>query len=117
VVAPGIGGGALDRPEIGDVLDDAEEAGVALAVAADRAGIAGVEIATDAARLDGVGRGRQRRREGLQQALALLEEMQRGAARRARPQPGQLGEELDEALDLGQPAAPVRTAASAPAAD
>ena len=46
-------------------------------------------------------RGLQRGGERRHQLLALLDEMQRRAPRRARPEPRQPGQELDQALDLG----------------
>ena len=49
MVAPGEGAGALDRPQIGDVLDDAEQCRVAPGVAADGAGILRREVAADGA--------------------------------------------------------------------
>ena len=48
--------------------------------------------------LDGI---RHRSGQRRQQRLLLLDQMQRRPARRARPQPRHLGQELDQTLDLG----------------
>ncbi len=87
--------------KIRDILDDAEQRGVAPGVAADGAGIGAVEIAADCAGMDVLARCRQRRRERLQQRLAPLEQEERRPPRRTRPKPRQLGEILDEAVDFG----------------
>ena len=41
------------------------------------------------------------RRQRRQQLLLLLDQMERGAAGRTRPEPRHLGQELDQALDFG----------------
>src|SRR5262249_29190836 len=65
------------------------------------AGILGVDIAADAAHRNLLQRGLHGGSERRHDLLAFLDEEQRGAARRARPEPGQAGEQLDQALDLG----------------
>ena len=50
---------------------------------------------------DLVHRGLQRGGERRHQQFALLDEMQRGAARRARAEPRQPGKQLDQAFDFG----------------
>ncbi len=77
---------ALERPKVGNVLDDANDARLALRVTADRARVGGIEIAAIGACLErrrGLG---QRIRQRLQQRLALLQKRQRGAACRTRSQ-------------------------------
>ena len=101
VIAAAKGAGALERPEIGEVFDDADRRRVPLRVAADRARFDRIEIAADRARADRFRRLRQRRRQRLQQALAPLDQMQRRAPRRARPEAGQLREELDQRVEFG----------------
>ena len=71
-------------------------AGIALGVAADGAGIGRIEIAADAAGPNPPRRLRHGRGQRLHQALAPLQQEQRRPPRRSRPQPRQLGEELDE---------------------
>ncbi len=101
MIAAGKGAGALDRPEIGDILDDAEQGRVAPRIAADRARVRAVEIAANAAGMDSRAGFGERGGERLQQALAALQQEERGTPRRARTEPGQLGEMLDETIDLG----------------
>ena len=72
------------------------DAVVAPRIAADRAGIDGIEIAADRARADRLGRPRQRRGQRLHQDFAPLDQMQRRAPRRARPEPRQFGQQLDQ---------------------
>ncbi len=95
------GAGALQRPEVGDILDHDDGALVAARVGADRARVAGVDVAAGRAdhdRLDGDIHGLGQRH---QQLVLLLDQMQRGAAGRARAKAGQLRQKLDQALDLG----------------
>ena len=81
---------ALQRPEIGDGLDDDEQGRVAPLVAADRAGVKRVDIAADAADDDFFARGLHRLGERTKQLLALADEMQtrRGAPSAARAPAG-----------------------------
>jgi hypothetical protein len=92
--------GALQGPEIADRLDHDDHAGVPARVGADAAGIGRVDIAADRTGDDfflGDAHGLGQRPE---QFLALADEMQRGAARRARPEPGQARQQLDQPFDL-----------------
>ncbi len=96
-----------ERPEIGDRFDDDEQLLVAALVAADRAGIAAIDIAADRTdddfltrTLQGVGKRRE-------QLLALADADAGGAARRARPEPRQARQQLDEPLDF-RPGDPLR---------
>ena len=76
---------ALERPQVADLLHHHDQARVAARVLANCAGRNGVEIAAIAA-LDDLGRGiAERRRQGLQQLRATLEQRQSRLARRARP--------------------------------
>ena len=56
VIPAAKGAGALERPEIGQILDDADRGTVAPRVAADGARLDGVEIAADRTRPDRLGR-------------------------------------------------------------
>ena len=94
------GGGALQRPEIGNVLDDDQRAGVTTRVGADHAGIAGVDIAAGRADTHLVDRLAHGGGERLKQLLLLLDEMEGRAPCRTRPEPRHLGQELDQAFDL-----------------
>ncbi len=103
VVPPAEGAGALQRPQIGEVFDDADRRRVARRIAADRAGIDGVEIAAD--RLHGriaAAAACKRRRQRRHQSFAPLDQMQRGAPRRTRPEPRQPGQQLDQRVEFGQ---------------
>src|SRR6185503_11911781 len=91
---------ALDRPEIGDILDDADEAGIAARVIAQRAGIDRIEIAANRARRHRPRRIGEGERQGLHQRFAPLDEEERDATRRARPKPGQLRQKLNEIVEL-----------------
>ena len=91
----------LQRPEVGDVLDDDDDRLVAPRVRADRAGIDRIDVAAgraDADLVDRLAHGVGQRR---QQLLLLLDQVQRRAAPRARPEPRHLGQQLDQAFDLG----------------
>ena len=101
VIARANRAGALQRPEIGDRLDDDEHIRVAPLIAADRAGIERIDIAAVRADEDLLARGLHRVGERRQQFLALADEMQRGAARRARAEARQARQQLDQALDFG----------------
>ena len=93
--------GALERPQVGDVGYHHDDGGIAPGVGADRAWILAVDISAHPADLDffqrRLHRGGQRRHD----QLALLDEKERGAARRTRAQPRQTREQLDQTLDLG----------------
>jgi hypothetical protein len=71
-------------------------AGSRLTSTADRAGILRVDIAAGAADLDLLQRGLHRGRERRHDQLALLDQEQRRAARRARAEPRQPRQELDQ---------------------
>src|SRR5215510_13927582 len=92
---------ALERPQVGDVGDGDNDGGIAPRIGADRAGILGVDIAAHSADLDFFERGLHRRGERRHDLLALLDQKQRRAARRAGPEPRQAGEQGDQTLDLG----------------
>jgi hypothetical protein len=91
----------LERPQIRHVLHDDEDGGVAPGIAADRARVGGVDVAAGRAHDDTLARDPQRIAERTEQLLALLDEMERGAPRRARPETRETGQELDQTLDFG----------------
>ena len=100
MVAAAKGARALQRPEIGHILDDAERGGVPRRIGAYAARIGRVEIAAF-----GTGRNRLRRRfqhagERHHQALAPLDEMQRGAPGRPRPESRQARQQADQRLQV-----------------
>ena len=69
-------------------------------------GIDRVDIAAFLAHLHLVARLRQRVRQRRQQLLAVLDEKQRGAPRRPRPEPRQSGQQLDQPIDFRPGGAP-----------
>jgi hypothetical protein len=93
--------GTLERPQVGDVGDNDDDGGVALFVSADGAGVLRVDIAAGVADNDFFDRCFQRARQRRHQLFALLDEVQRGAPRRARAEARQACEQLDQALDFG----------------
>src|SRR5262245_45908368 len=101
MIAPAKSSGTFKRPEISEVFDDANRGRIPLRVAADRAGFDRVEIAADRARADGVGSLGQRCSQRFEEALAPLDQIQRGAPCRARAEARQLGEELDQGVEFG----------------
>ena len=92
---------ALERPKVGDVGDHHDDRGIAPHVGADRARILGVDISAHPADLDLLQRGLHRRGKRRHDLLALLDQKERRAARRAGAEPRQAGEQLDQTLDLG----------------
>ena len=93
--------GAFQRPKVGDVRDHHDQRRIALVIGADRAGIMRVDIAADRADHDLLARGLDRVGERRHQLLALLDQMQGRAPRRARPEARQAREQLDQAFDFG----------------
>src|SRR6185437_4050678 len=89
------------RPEIADRLHHHQRRRVAPWVGAQRAGVARIDIAAGRAGADALLGDLHRLGERPEQLLALADEMQRRAARRARPQTRQAGEKLNQPLDLG----------------
>src|SRR4051794_12540689 len=84
VIAGAYRPGALQGPKISDGLDNHQHAWIAPRVAADRAGIKRIDIAALRADEDFLARGLHCIGEGRQKFLALTDEVQCGAARRAR---------------------------------
>ena len=95
------GGGAFQRPEIGDIGDDNDDRGVAAGIGADCAGTLGIDVAAGLADLDPVDRNLQRGSERRHQRIALLDQMQRRAPRRTRTEPRQPRQQLDQAFNFG----------------
>ncbi len=91
---------ALQRPQILELGHDAEQPRVALGVAADGAGLLGVEVAADGAGVDPLRTGGHRLGQGQHQRVAALEHGQRRPLCRALPEPGQPRQQPDQPLDL-----------------
>ena len=94
------GARALQRPKIGDSFDDDQQLPVAPSIAADRAWVARIDVAAFATDDNALARNLHRLGERPQQLLTLADQMQRGAARRARAEARQTRQQLDQALDL-----------------
>src|SRR5215831_10785756 len=92
--------GAFQRPQIGDILDHHDHRRVAAFIGANRARIGGVDVSAHRADRDALHGGLQGDRQWRHQLFALLDERQGGAARRARAEARQAGQELDQALDF-----------------
>ena len=92
---------AVERPEVRDLLDHAEQARVAARVGADAAGIDGVDIAAGRADREVLADLLQRAQQRHQRGLALLHQMQHGAPGRARAEPGEPRQRLGQRLDFG----------------
>ena len=100
VVAPEERPGALHRPQIGHVLDDADRARGALRVGADAARVGGVEVAASCAGADVGGGLGQRLDQGRERGVTALQEMERYAPRRPGTQARQAREHLDQPFDI-----------------
>ena len=94
------GAAALERPEVADILDHANQRPVACRVAAEGAGIGRIQVAAGRTRPDVLGRLLQGRGEGQHEGLRLLDHLERRPARRARPEARQAGEQLDQAIEI-----------------
>ncbi len=101
VIAPLEGARAFQRPQVAHLLEHAEQGPVAPLVAADGAGVGGVDVAADRAGPHGARDRVQRPDQRLHQHLALLQEVERRAAGRAGPKPWQPRQQLDQSLDIG----------------
>src|SRR5262245_10529281 len=101
VIEPVEHASALERPEIADLLDHADQRAVAALVPAQRARVDGIDVATGLAGHDAIMRFGERGGERREQLLLLLDEMQRRASGGAGAEARQTCEQLDEALDLG----------------
>ena len=100
VVAAAESAATLHRPEAADFLDDADERGLAAGIAADLAGVGGVQ---SAAHLTGAHLGRrlgQGLGQRLQQLVAPLQQRQRRPPRRTRAKARQLAQQGDQTLDF-----------------
>jgi hypothetical protein len=83
------------------VGDDDDDGVVALRIGAHGAGVLRIDIAAGLADLDLVDRHLQGAGQRRHQRLALLDQMQRRAPRRARAKPRQPRQELDQTFDFG----------------
>src|ERR1019366_5403418 len=93
--------GAFERPEVGDCLDDDAGAAIAPRVLPQCTGIACIDIAASPACYDGFACHIERAGERRKKFFTLANKMQYGTARRARPQPRQTRQQMNEPLDLG----------------
>ena len=101
VVARAHRAGALQRPEVGHILDNDQRGAIPAHIGTNGAGIGRVDIAagrTNAHFLGRIGHGAGQRH---QQLFLFLDHMKGGAPRGTRPQSRYLGQELDQALDFG----------------
>ena len=92
---------ALQGPQIAHLLHHANQRCVARCVRADRAGLQRVDVAAFLADRDLAGGLAERAGQRQEKLLALLDEMQRSAARGPRPKPRQLREQRDQLFDFG----------------
>ena len=91
----------LQRPEIGNILDDTDQAGVACLIAAHHTRVLRIQVATGGTGVDLLGGIFERDRERTHQGLALLQVLQHRTARGAWPQSRKPSQDLDQALDFG----------------
>ena len=94
--------GALQRPQIGHVLDHTDQRLIAPRIGADATRVHRIEVAAAGALAHVFRCRREGRTERDQQRLLALEKMQRSAARRTRPQAGKLRQQLDQAVDVAR---------------
>ena len=91
----------VKRPEVGDILDDAQQARIAARVGAQAARVRRVDIAAGRAGDEAVGDDLERRQQRLERRLAALDEMEHRAPRRARSKAGEPGKRLREGFEFG----------------
>src|SRR6056297_3333135 len=100
MIAPLEGMAAFHRPEIGDVLDHADLAVGAFLRKADIADIRGAQIAAIETFAGGGGDLLHQIREGHELHVALGDQVQDRAARRARAKAGKPGHHVDQGVDV-----------------
>ena len=91
---------SIECPEVGDFLHHAQQAGVAARIAAQRARIDGVDIATGRAGDEILRHRLQRREQRFERGLALLDQVQHRAPRRARAEAGEPGQCLGQGFEF-----------------
>jgi hypothetical protein len=92
---------ALERPEVADPFDDANDGAISMFVQADGAGILTVEVAAIATLANSLGSLRQRGGERQHAGPRLLQHPQGGAPSATRPHAWQLGEQVDQMIEFG----------------
>ena len=100
VIAAPEGAGALHRPQITDLFDDAQERRVAARVGADAAGVGGIDIAAGAAGNDLGDRFGHRAGQRRHRPVLVLDHIEGGPAGAARAEARQFRQQLDQAFDL-----------------
>jgi len=100
VVAAGEQLGPVERPQVGDVLDHAQQARVAAGIGANATRIARVDIAADMALDECVPHRRERLKQLPERRLAPLDQPQDRPPRRTRAEARKAGERRAQRLDL-----------------
>jgi len=90
----------LHGPQIANILDNADGLPVTLRIAAQGADIAGIQIATIGAGSDAARHLPQILGKRQHQPVAILQQMQHRAPRRARPKPRKAGQTADQIVEL-----------------
>ena len=92
---------SVERPQVRDILHHTQGAGIAAGVGAYAARIGGVGIAADMADGEIIVDALQCFEQRAKRRFAAFEQVQNGAARRARPQTRQPGKRLNQRVDFG----------------
>jgi hypothetical protein len=100
VIAPGEQPRAVERPEVGHVLDHAQRSRIAARIGADAARIGGIDIAAGPAFDQPLAHRFERLEQLHQRGLAPLDQPQHRAPRRARAKPRQARQRGGQRLDL-----------------
>ena len=100
VKAPGKQPRAVERPQVGDLLDHAQQALVAARVGADRAGVGWCRHCRRSRTRQFAATCCSAREQRLQRGLALLHQVQHRAPRRARAEPGKRASAWRQCLDF-----------------
>ena len=98
MIRPLEGRRAFQRPQVGNVLNDADHRTVTALIGADSTRVGRIQVAAGAAGANRYRRICHRGGERLEQDVFALDQMQRGAAGRSRAEPRQLCQQLDQPL-------------------
>lgn len=101
MITPPEDAGTLHRPKIPHLFHCADDGCIPARGDADGTRVHGVEIPALTADFDLGGRICERRRKRPQKLVAFFQQMQRRPASRARTEPGQFRQEVDQAEDFG----------------